>query len=56
MNGANVALVKNDGKRIEVPLEKLSDDDKKFVKQQLKEASENPFAQPVSFAPCWESC
>jgi len=38
-----VALVKADGKKISVPLEKLSDEDKAYIKRLVNEPPQNPF-------------
>jgi hypothetical protein len=44
LKGDRVALVKADGKLLEVPLSKLSDDDAKYVREQTEPIDENPFA------------
>ena len=44
MEGASVVLIKAGGKAVNVPLEKLSDRDKLYVKEQ-SEPTENPFGE-----------
>ncbi len=45
--GENVVLVKKDGKRLVVPLEKLSEADQEYVKG-LGDTEKNPFAEPAA--------
>ena len=45
IDGDNVKLIKADGKRIEVPLAKLSDNDATYAREQAKKVDENPFKE-----------
>ncbi len=45
IDGGNVKLVKADGKHIAVPLDKLSDNDATFARDEAKKIEENPFKE-----------
>ena len=45
IDGDNVKLIKADGKHIEVPLAKLSDNDATYAREQAKKVEENPFKE-----------
>lgn len=49
LNGENVVLEQEDGKKLTIPLDRLSEKDREHVRSLMKDAAENPF-KPVEKA------